>query len=191
MKALWVGLENVDHEWGAYAHVTDAGIATEAYRRATGSVPSRATLARTEVAFLRCLSDAYRHPPVPVVPSASALLAAMPRYGETPALATGAWHRAACLKLRSAGLRAEHLILASAEDGPARLDVFRTALARAAHSRHGHGSETRIERVVAIGDGVWDVAVARELAVPFIGRRTGGAAERLARAGARTVLSDF
>lgn len=93
--------------------------------------------------------------------------------------------------MRSSGLRAEHLILASAEDGPTRLDVFRTALERAVQFIDGHGSEICIERVVLIGDGVWHVAVARARGVPFVGRGPGIDAERLAQAAVRTLLPDF
>ncbi|MES3034932.1 MAG: HAD family hydrolase [Gemmatimonadota bacterium] len=183
-----LGLDNIDLDWSTYQHVTDHGIACEAYQRATGSLPSPAALARTAEHFVDGLSEACRHAPIQSVSGAAHLLDDLPRQGWMPVLATVAWHRAAIMKLRSAGLPAAHLVLATAEDGPARVSVFRTALERACYPVDGHGSAISFDRVVLIGDGVWDIAVARELGVPFVGRGVGSGAARL---GAKTVTEDF
>jgi len=47
------------------------------------------------------------------------------------------------------------------------------------------------DRVVAVGDGAWDVDAPRTLTLPFVGRGDGAGAERLRIAGAGVVLSDF
>ncbi|MES3034922.1 MAG: HAD family hydrolase [Gemmatimonadota bacterium] len=186
-----LGLDNIDQDWSRYQHVTDQGIACEAYERATRSQPSPAALARTVEHFVAGLSEACRQAPIQSVRGAAQLLADLPRLGWMPVLATGAWRRAALFKLRSAGLRAAHLVLATSEDGPARVAVFRTALERACYRVDGHTSASSFDRVVLIGDGVWDIAVARELGVPFVGRGVGSGAARLRDAGAKTVIHDY
>ena len=47
------------------------------------------------------------------------------------------------------------------------------------------------ERIVCVGDGVWDVHTATSLGLPCIGIGTGGRAERLGSAGASHVFPDF
>ena len=49
----------------------------------------------------------------------------------------------------------------------------------------------RFDRVVSIGDGVWDVRTAIELDVPFVGIGTGSRADQLRLAGAGIVLPDY
>ena len=47
------------------------------------------------------------------------------------------------------------------------------------------------ERIVCVGDGVWDVHTATSLGLTCIGIGTGGRAERLGTAGASRVFPDF
>ena len=49
----------------------------------------------------------------------------------------------------------------------------------------------RFDRVVSIGDGVWDVQTAIELDVPFVGIGIGARADQLRLAGASIVLPDY
>jgi phosphoglycolate phosphatase-like HAD superfamily hydrolase len=44
---------------------------------------------------------------------------------------------------------------------------------------------------VLVGDGVWDVAAAQALALPFVGRAGASRAEELRARGAGTVLPDL
>jgi phosphoglycolate phosphatase-like HAD superfamily hydrolase len=53
------------------------------------------------------------------------------------------------------------------------------------------GVGAAFERIVSIGDAVWDVRAARELQWPFIGVATGPAATILRHHGATTILADF
>jgi phosphoglycolate phosphatase-like HAD superfamily hydrolase len=181
-----LGLRAVSTEWQTYQHVSDHSIALEAYAREFSSTPSPDTLADTIGRFVTLLAAAHRAQPMTVVRGAAELLATLPSYGWAIALATGAWRRAAQFKLTAAGIHHETIPMATAEDGPARTDIVKTAVARA--ERH---HDATFDRIVAVGDGVWDVEAARTLALPFVGVATGRRADHLRDAGASSVLSDF
>lgn len=185
-------LPHVDTDWRTYQHVSDEGIAVEAHARAFGVNPSRAQLSRTTDRFVTLLLQAHASEPLVPVAGAAELLLALPKLGWTVALATGAWERAARFKLDAARLPIEECVLATAEDGPARTAIVRAAWerARARLGTEGHPSNS-FDRVVLIGDGVWDVATARALDLPFVGRAFGSHAETLRGVNADTIVEDF
>jgi len=179
------GLAALDTDWSTYEHVTDEGVAREAHQRAFGCAPSVERMARTVDRFVTLLADAHARVPLAPIAGAAALLAALPEHGWMPALATGAWGRAARFKLAAAGLPVDGLSVAAAEDGPARIGIAKAAWARALMGRPA------FERVILVGDRVWDAAAALALGVPFVGRARGERAAELRARGASDVLADY
>ncbi len=53
-----------------------------------------------------------------------------------------------------------------------------------------HGCDSP-DRIVCVGDGVWDVRTARQLGYAFIGVGSGAEADRLRAEGAGHVVADF
>src|SRR6476619_4948592 len=102
--AAGLGLTKLDADWRTYTDVTDQGIAVEAYQRAFGLVPSPTRLAYTIEHFLMLLAEAHAREPIMPVVGAATLLTALPHHGWVPALATGAWSRAARFKLAASGI---------------------------------------------------------------------------------------
>jgi phosphoglycolate phosphatase-like HAD superfamily hydrolase len=102
------------------------------------------------------------------------------------ALATGGWRPSARLKLKASGLDVPDMVLTCANDAVTREEIVRLARERAAAIRGDS-----YDRVVSIGDGVWDVRTAANLELPFIGIATGEREAKLRAAGASVVLSDF
>lgn len=184
-----LGLAALDRDWARYRHVSDTGIASEAHEAAFGIPAPGPLLERAAARFLELLTAEWAASPHEIValPGAAELLAALPGHGWAVAVATGGWRRSARFKLEAAGLPLDDLPLASAEDGPARVDIVRAAIGRAA-ARHGRAA---FDRIVSIGDGVWDVTAATELRLPFLGVATGARAARLRDAGAGAVVGDF
>lgn len=180
-------LPTLDDDWASYRHVSDAGIATEAYQRVFGGAPTLDLLDATIVRFVELLTHAHETEHISQVPGAARLLTALPQRGWAVAIATGAWHRAAAFKLLAASLPWDNVPIATAEDGPARTDIVQRARSRAQALHHG----TPFERVVSIGDGVWDIQAARELGLPFVGVGFGARACRLRAAGASITIADF
>ena len=181
-----LGLNAVSADWETYQHVSDHGIAIETYRREFGTAPSPDAVADTIGRFVTLLAAAHDAQPISPIRGAVELMASLPSHGWAIALATGAWRRAAQFKLVAAGLHDDAVPLATSEDGPARTDIVKTAVARA--ERH---YDVAFDRIVSVGDGVWDVDAARTLALPFVGVAAGARAERLRAAGAASVLPDL
>ena len=181
-----LALNAVSADWETYQHVSDHGIAIETYRREFGTTPSLDAVADTIGRFVTLLAAAHDAQPISPIRGAVELMASLPSHGWAIALATGAWRRAAQFKLVAAGLHDDAVPLATSEDGPARTDIVKTAVARA--ERH-YGAA--FDRVVSVGDGVWDVDAARALALPFVGVAAGARAQRLRAAGAASVLPDL
>lgn len=109
------------------------------------------------------------------------------------ALATGGWRASAELKLRAAGLDAvlrDGLPLVTGDDGVSRREIVEGAL-REARRHHRIDPAGEVDRVVSLGDGTWDLDVAAELGLPFVGVTAGGDARSLTGAGASHLLPDY
>ena len=182
-------LPSLDTDWTRYEHVSDAAIAVEAYRRHHGSEPDPTRLEATVARFVRLLADAHESDAGAIRPVAGAveLFDALLERGWAVAIATGAWRRASELKLSAGGVSFAGVPMATSEDGPARSSIVSAARARAERL---HGVE-RFDRVVSIGDGVWDVLAARDLGLPFVGVGPGERAERLRAAGVGVILESY
>lgn len=157
-----VGPEHVERHLGAWTHVTDEGIVREAMQSAHGawSIANRDAIkdgyfSRMESGFLER----------PEVAGADALLAHLRDHTDWAiALATGNWHTAAEVKLRSASVDIAGAPLAGCDDRPSRTAVMEHAVDLAAD----HYGRT-FERVVYVGDASWDVKASRALQWPFVG----------------------
>ena len=109
------------------------------------------------------------------------------RIQEVPAIATGGWKLSARLKIRTAGIGADELPAAFAEDGPSREAIVRAAIERASLSY----KQSTFEKIVSVGDAVWDVHTVKRLDLPFVGVGHDGRAARLRQLGASHVIEDF
>lgn len=187
-------LDGFDGDWSLFPHRTDSGIGRELYRRCVGRPPEMAELDRARARFVELLEDALELDAAAFrpVPGAPALLDALPGHGWEVALATGGWRASAELKLRAAGLEAvvRDAPLITADDGISRREIVEGAI-RAAGRRYLAGRSGAFERVVCLGDGTWDLAVAAELGVPFVGVTAEGDARSLREAGASHLLPDY
>ena len=80
------------------------------------------------------------------------------------AIATGGWERSARFKIETAELGAGHFPAAFAEDGPARHTIITTAISRAS----SYYQESTFERIVLVGEALWDVQAAKGLGLPLV-----------------------
>ena len=121
--------------------------------------------------------------PVPHAPETVASLLSDERFAV--GIGTGGWGRPARLKLRHVGIPVEPLFLSAADNKETREDITNDAI-RQAEKQHG-----RFERIVYVGDAVWDVRTTRNLSMNFIGIRRNGDVDVLKEIGATWVLKDF
>ncbi|MGH9935956.1 MAG: HAD family hydrolase, partial [Blastocatellia bacterium] len=107
--------------------------------------------------------------------------------GWVKALATGCWQPSAEMKLRAASINYQGVPGGFAEDGVARESIVGAAISR---SRASYRRES-FDRIVSVGDGVWDVRTAARLGLAFVGVASGERAEMLREAGAKQIIPDF
>jgi phosphoglycolate phosphatase-like HAD superfamily hydrolase len=185
-----LGIERINTNWLEYPFQTDSGLALEICRKHLGREPDRAEISGLQSRFVQLLGAAVAEAGQPIreVPGAAALLRRLEGHSHwRVAIATGGWGASARFKLASAGLPVEAIPWASADDALERVDILRTAMCRAGRQ---YGQDA-FEKVVYVGDGVWDVRAAKALRIGFLGLAAGDKAGRLAEEGASCVLPDF
>ncbi|HUP22881.1 MAG TPA: HAD family hydrolase [Thermoanaerobaculia bacterium] len=176
----------LDPDWSRYRHCTDEGIAAEALQRYHDAPPSTEQLQRLKRRFVQLLATASSSPACfQAVPGALELLQLLRDAGWVVRIATGAWRASAALKIAAARLPRSIPVFAC-DNCPARGAILSAAIASARKEACGS-----LSRVVAVGDGRWDVDAAIELALPFVGVATGNRQALLREAGAKVVISDY
>lgn len=177
-------------EWNDYEHVTDEGVTRQIFMESFGRHPHAEETGKLINHFVGLLSIRFAENSVGFseVPGAASLIARL--RGETEwgvALATGAWRRSVEFKIPRAGLSLSDIPSAFAEDGPSRESIVLAAVERAGL----HYRQSRFERIVSVGDGLWDVRTARKLGIPFLGVADEPQATSLRAAGASHVIEDY
>lgn len=176
----------VGMSWDDFPDVTDTAVLDVIYRRVTGTGPTPSDSVRFIDHFSGLLEAEYERNAgrFEAVPGSGDLLGHLrARDDWRVALATGAWRRTAEFKLARAGLFDAELPLATSDDHHTRAGIFETAVARSV----GDGAPG-FDRIVAVGDGSWDVVTARTLQVAFIGI---GSESRLREIGAPVGVEDY
>lgn len=184
--ALGIGADAVD--WSGATHVTDSQIFRHLCALHGLSEPSTELMSRARSEFVATLAATLADEPhrFTEIRGASDMLRRLGSDGWCIAVATGGWGSSARLKLRAAALEIDEALLACADDGISRADIVQLA-----HRRAEEFYERRFDRVVSVGDGLWDLETAAALRLPFIGIAQGEKATRLRGAGADVVFADY
>ena len=180
----------INTNWMEYEYVTDSGIMFQIFSERFGRPPDEAEL----ISFKSCLVnllEAHRAKDPSLFTEISGASRALTRLNRemewAVALATGCWRDSAELKLKAAGIQAEDLPAAFAEHGLSREAILQTAVSHAQESY----CQSRFERIVSVGDALWDVQAAGNLGLPFIGVGKGDRGLRLRQGGATHVLESY
>jgi phosphoglycolate phosphatase-like HAD superfamily hydrolase len=183
-----LGIDSMSTDWSDYSHSTDEAIATDLIRDRTSLPQTVETVHRIRDAFIDRIrsaiaTDADLFRPVP---GSTEVFGRLHDAGWATAIATGGWRTTACLKLDAAGVPCSAVPAAHADDAHPRESIVTIAAERA--ERH---HDRTFERLVYVGDGVWDVRAAGRLGIGFVGSAEGDRAERLRAEGATIVLPGF
>ncbi|MBG0810928.1 HAD family hydrolase [Methylosinus sp. H3A] len=175
---------DISLDWTTYEHASDPGVVTELYARRIGRAPTAQELRDFQHRFVSRLEAAMSdREPLQETPGASRLLSALAADARFEVvIATGAWREPISMKLAAAGVDIGGFPFACGDDAIERARIFSLAVERAAGS---------FERIVLVGDGVWDIVTARALGFSFLGVGSGAEAERLREEGAEHVVEDF
>ena len=178
----------VDLNTVAYPDVTDSAILNVVVEQAFGREPTDAERQRFITRFVGRLRGAYETTPAEfaAVPGAPHFVRVLQSIGWQLAVATGGWKASARLKLEWAGVELDGAPLATADDDTARTAIVRYALQRAAIE-----SVSPEDKIVFVGDGLWDFEAAAQLGISFLGVGTGPHAAKLHARGVATVIPDF
>ncbi len=188
--AAALAVTEIDTTWAACPHVTDSGVARHIFQQRFKREPDEAEINRLRDCFMNLLSAQLQLDQTlfAEISGAAETLRRLRRHSAWAiAIATGCWQVSANFKLSAAGIEFDQIPAAYAEDGLAREQIVQAAIARAGH----HYGQTGFEKIVSVGDGLWDVRTARNLQLGFLGIAAGERAEQLRAHGAQHVIEHF
>jgi phosphoglycolate phosphatase-like HAD superfamily hydrolase len=184
------GIDSINSDWADYDHVTDSGVMNAVFNARFGRIPDSSEISGFVERFVELLQERYRSSEAEFheVPGATFLFVRFgPPSAWRAAIATGGWKASAEFKLRTAGISVKYIPAAFAEDGPSRTAIVRTAVERALSS---YGQKA-FEKIVSVGDAIWDVDAARQLDLPFVGVGEDDRAVQLRNVGASHVIENL
>lgn len=175
-------------DWRRYPHVTDHAIFHSVIREQFGRPCEPGEIEAFQNHFVELLEQKRKEQPegfreVPGARETVLRLLGHPDYAV--GIGTGGWHRPACLKLNHVNIPLENIYLSAADGKETRKAIIEEAVH---FSKQKHRS---FERIVYVGDAVWDVRTTRNMSMNFVGIRKDGDVDVLRREGAAVVLEDF
>ncbi|MBV1881149.1 MAG: HAD hydrolase-like protein [Pseudomonadales bacterium] len=162
-KAAILSHADVDFkdDWGEYRHVTDSGILNEIIESHNLTRHKDELVKRIKESFIENTYSHLKEHPVSEVPGARKfieLLKFKPEVGL--GVATGGWAETALMKLQSAGFDFGGIVICSANDAMARVDIMKLSLSKS-------GSE-RPSNITYFGDASWDKKACSDLSWNFV-----------------------
>jgi phosphoglycolate phosphatase-like HAD superfamily hydrolase len=184
-----LGYTDINTDWASYRHCSDSGILQEIFERECGRAPSPDEVTALQFRFVALLGSECAAQPFREISGAGEMLRNLSENSDVAvSVASGAWACSARVKLTSAGLPVSHLPAAFSDDAHAREEIMQLSLRRAAQAQ----SRSSFDRVVYVGDGVWDARAAARLGYRFIGIAADATkADRLCAEGAAGVFPDY
>jgi len=161
-------LEKIDDRWETYKHATDSGIFEEIFERAFSRKPSEAEIGRVIARLANLLEEHYSSNPAMFdeIAGASKILQMLRNHPEWQiGIATGAWKESALIKLNSAGIKYEGFPMVTGSDAKTREEI----LLRCIDLSKEHYGVGEFDKIVSVGDAVWDLKTAANLELGFIG----------------------
>jgi len=167
VEACWkvFGFDEVDCDWSKYENVTDMGLVTELCHDRLGRAPDSNELKDFRDLYCTLLIARLEPDDGLEIPGARAFLKRLVASGEwSIAVATGNFRRMAVHKIEHAALPCADVPTATSDDTAIRAELLSVAVARSQYHYH----LGRFDHVVAVGDGPWDLAAAKESKIPFV-----------------------
>jgi phosphoglycolate phosphatase-like HAD superfamily hydrolase len=183
------GLEVLVDHWVDCPHVSDSGVTQHLFQHYFGRDPHDHESGAIKQRFVDLLEEHHQMDQshfTEIPRAAETFNKLVESRGWSKAIATGCWQPSAEMKLRAACINYHGVPGGFAEDGIARESIVGAAISR---SRDHY--RAMFDRIVSVGDGVWDVKTAARLGLAFIGVAGGARAETLREAGAKHVIPDF
>jgi len=191
-----LGIRGFDTDWANYTHSTDDGLILEIAERYGGfaATPRQIDDAKHEffTQLRRAVADAPISPCTQIDGVAAMLEAVRSRTGWSLGISSGTSPEAAAIKLGAAGLSLDGLPATFSHRCPrthvpaSRADIISRTREKLLAER-----EPGTHRTVYIGDGLWDLRAAKELAIGFVGLRHDGNERKLRAEGAMRIVHHY
>lgn len=184
-----LNLPLVTPEWESYPHASSAYCLDAIVRAHHGRpvTPAESEAVQQRMVALMAEIGARKNRHTAEIPGAAACLHALQAQGHAVAIASGDWAATARHKLTTANIPYHGLPAAFCDDSHVRTEIMRTSLARAA----AHHGVRQFDRIVYVGDAVWDIRACRELGWPLLSIASGAHAARMRAHGATEVIADY
>jgi len=185
-----LGITEISTDWENYPHTTDSAIALHVFQTKFERAPQIEEIQKHKTRFLELLQMRSLMNPAQFVEIAGAgeMLKRLRRENDwAMAIATGSRRDAVRLKMNAAKIAGDDLPIASADDGLSREEILQIAVKMALKVYN----QSEFEKIVSVGDGVWDISTAANLEMPFLGIGDEKTAGKLRQAGANIVLENY
>ncbi len=175
-------------DWRDYPHVTDHTIFGTVFKKQFNRLVTEEELDRFQTDYVQRLEQKRVESPeefkeVPGARQAVENLLNDDRFAV--GIATGGWQRPAAVKLRHVGIDYTNIFDSYADYKVTRDDIINESIANA---RLQHND---FQRIVYVGDAIWDVTTTRNMNLPLIGIRLKGDHHVLGNEGATHILQDY
>lgn len=175
-------------DWQKYPHVSDTTIFKTVIQEHFDRIPEEAEEERFRQQFVANIIKNRKNTPadfkeVPYAKQTIDKLLADDRF--VIGVATGGWKAPAIVKLNFVNIPVNQLIITGADGKATREDITNETIEKA-NAQYGE-----FDRIVYIGDAIWDVTTTRNMGLPLIGIRRKGDVDFLKEKGVGLVLKNF
>jgi beta-phosphoglucomutase-like phosphatase (HAD superfamily) len=170
------GIHDIDERWEIYRHTTDSGILEEIFEKTFGRKPSELEIRKQIKKFLNLLEGYHLRDAslFQEIRGAQNIIEKLKNHPEWKiGIATGTWREAALLKLKSAGLVVEGIPIATSSEARSREDILQKCI----DDSKDYYEVNEFQRIVSVGDAIWDLKAASKLNIPFIRINVSGNAD--------------
>jgi len=157
-----IGIPDIDTNFDNYLHHTDSYALEYNYERCHAK---KAPLTLRDTLDIVLQKEMANHPPVKEILGAKALLQKLHDLHIPIAFGTGAFPMATHVKMTDAGLSYNPEVLATSKTSITREGFVLQAIEKAKKTYQME----HFERIVAVGDGLWDLKTAQNLKLDFVG----------------------
>ncbi len=175
-------------DWRVYPHVTDHTIFGTVIQERFGRKPDQKEINIFQNHFVNLVQEKRVEIPEAFheVPGAKVMIDRLIKDDRFEiGVATGGWEAPARIKLKFVGINTSPMYMSFADNKITREDIVQESidLAKAVHSD--------FQRMVYVGDAIWDVKTTRQMGLPLIGIRVKGDQEVLLDLGTEKVLTNY
>jgi phosphoglycolate phosphatase-like HAD superfamily hydrolase len=161
-------VENINDDWESYQEATDRGIFEEIFEASFSRKPSGDEQIKHIERFVALLAEYHAKQPsmFQEISGAADILDRLKHHAEWEvAIATGGWRESALYKLNAARIDINGIPMVTSSESKYR-DVLLRKCIEYSKSVYGVGE---FERIVSVGDAIWDLKTAHKLGIGFIG----------------------